>query len=251
MLRKISIPVTAAVLSLLGVALADSHFALAVPVGVLAVLVAPGLSVQHLLFPESQVSGAERAALTVGLSFAIVIVAALGLNAVTKLTPLTWSLALALITCASAVAAAGRTVTDRSLRSARPTKPLGARRGAAIGLSVLAVLLITAAFSLAVRGASHLAARSHFTEAWLLPNTRDPGLAVFGLQNREGHRVTYRVVVQGKHRHVVRQAQVTLNNDGWWRETMPIPPTRRLIARVYLADRPTAVYRMVKLAGGG
>lgn len=251
MLREISMLVSAAVLSLLGVALAGSHMGLAIPVGVLAVLVAPGLSLQWLLFPGSQVSGAERAALTAGLSFTVVIIAALGLNAVTELTPQTWSRVLALVTCTSAAAASGRAVRNRSRRPAPAVKPARARRGALIGVSVVAALLLIAAFSLAVQGATRLAARTTFTQVWFLRSSRESGLGLIGLQNREGHRVTYRVVIQGKQGRDVRRAQVTLNNGGQWRETVPIAGSPRMIARVYLADRPRAVYRQVELAGGG
>ncbi|HEX4215159.1 MAG TPA: DUF1616 domain-containing protein [Candidatus Dormibacteraeota bacterium] len=215
---------------------------LGVLLGVPLVLVLPGLALTGALWPRGR-GVPERAALAIGLSLALAAVSALALNWLPGgVTPARSTVLLGMVTLVGAcVAAARRPLEDPAARPRDPWRPpIRAHQAAML---VLALALVGAAVTLAVRGAEQ-ATGPGFTQAWMLPR---PNAVAVGLGNDQGAAQAYRVVLNDDGQTLQTWGDVRLAAGAHWSATASVPAGAgsEVTLRVYRRSDPERVYRQL------
>lgn len=224
---------------------------LRVVLGVLLVLVIPGLFVTSAVFPGRLFGVPERVALTLGTSLVVIALGGQLLNlTATGLHAVSWVI---LILAVVAVAVASRRLRDRKavagwLRIDRST--IHAVRGASrqLVLVAAAAVLVLAAFVVSRAGAEATATPG-FTELWMRPTGTDAASVELGVRSAELSDAEYRLELraQGEFRD---DWTFVLAPGQEWRTTFELPAdlaSERIDAELYRADRPDEVYRQVVL----
>lgn len=226
------------------------------------VLALPGYAVTRALFPGRTLDAAEQAAMTIGLSISLAIVAGLILNVLPwGLTESTWGWLLGGLTLAACAVAwqrvqarIGATKSDLdSRRSAAPEGPAPAssaparaagaspvpasasnsasaatvarRRAAVPGLQV-AMLVAAAGLVLAALGVARLGVavqpQAPFTQLWLLPGPTGTSVQI-GVTNHEGSSLGYRLVVLEDGQQIAQWSPVDLADGVTWQVDYTLP----------------------------
>jgi uncharacterized membrane protein len=244
---------------------------LRVPLGLVAVLFAPGYALVAALFPRrDDLDGVARAALSFGLSVAVLPVIALVLNALTwgiRPWPIALSLSLwILLLCSTAL------WRRRALASSGPVymppaiDGLGWWRGLSsrvrayyiIGGLALAAVLIAGTVALLLPDPT-----ARTTEFYVLgpkgiaenyPREVAPGQEMqvqLGISNREGTRARYRVEVRAEGQLLAQLGPIALEDGATWEAALRYALARagddqRIDILLFYNDHPTP-YRQLRL----
>ncbi|MER8423354.1 hypothetical protein [Mesorhizobium sp. M1403] len=213
------------------VAVSDSLL-LRTALGAPMVLLVPGHAVLRAIGVRTT-SALQHVVYAVGASLAAGIAGGFALNAAGFLTPLGWALWFWAVTAVAALVAAGRRDTPDL-----PAWPAPARvrlwQGAAL---ILAVLVATGAYALAVRDEATYR-EFKYTEFWLLPSPNgEPGLLTVGIRSAEtqAQRFDLEITLDGQPFAVFRL--LTIAPDETWAREIPVP---------VLATRQTAEARLYR-----
>lgn len=213
--------------------------------------VLPGLSMTAALFPSNQLDLPRRLLLQLGLSLSVAILGALVLD----LTPFglrrtSWAVLLGLIVCAGCAVAARRR-TDLAPRMVRIWLP---RRtdAALVGLAI-AVVAGAVAFARTPLAAKNVVG---YTALSILPARGSTGSRAVRVDISSGelHTIGYRLELYiGQRVTDVRQMRLAPGQE--WQETFRLRSTRLtgrswIGARLYRDDRPSVVYRSVRIRPG-
>jgi hypothetical protein len=214
-----------AVLSALLVALLPSELVvLRGPAALALVFVLPGYALASAILPKTDVRVVERLLLSVALSIAATIFAALLLQfASVKETVGSWSLILAAVTVLAAVGGYAR----GNVRSiALPHVRIGRHEAAAL---VASVAILAGA---AVLGFTPLGAPSHTagtTALWTLPAPHKPDAVAVGAISDQLHTQRYVVDVDVDGRLRERFTKITLAPGATWTRTVTVGPGRPIV----------------------
>lgn len=279
------------VLALLALGPSPVTLALALPL----LLLLPGYVVTSALYPRADaLGGVARFALAIALSVAITPGVAFAANYTVGVYPLPILVGVASVTVSLAIVAAGRrsavpeddragpapgaraaTIADRyfhGTRSLRSTAPLEATTGFGVFLNLVIVAAILV-FAASVGFAALVPQGEGVTEAYLATTAdgnvtlvQDPaglsaeqrGSLVTVVNNEEGHRVKYTVVVvaqdvsrtddgvQVDGERVLDRQTGTLDSGDTWHVPVPASDGDRTVVRVYKgAAEGEAAYRLV------
>jgi uncharacterized membrane protein len=213
-------------------------------------LLLPGFALSAALWP-SGLGTAERAALSLGLSLALLALAAFALNLTpVGLTSVAWVALIGTISLAGLVAAALRT---RHAGSSSQSRGLVLRGPGWHGGAMLAIaaLVVFAAVCVAHFGAV-LQPRPGFTMLWLLPDADNGDRTVrVGITNEEQVRTRYMLQLVADGKQVQSWPELALDAGQSWQVIARLPPassgTATIEALLYRLDRPGEVYRRVQL----
>ena len=211
----------------------------------------PGAALCSAVFP-GQARTAETRVLAVALSLALTVLCGLGLNAIGRLTPAGWALALAGATVLFVLAALAR-------------RPAGLPAGLELRVSGFEALgpwwnriafAVAAALALgAVLLARHGAEAQHeyrYTEFWMVAAPGDhPSLATLGLFNAEQATATYGVDILLDGKLVDRWPPITLQPGETRTASLDLPQKAlggRVEAQLYRDGDRDTVYRKVWVA---
>ena len=258
MRRDLVLPGVACTVCLAALVAAVTHIpVITVPLGILAVLAAPGMVLQQALFPGKTIGTAERVMLTLGLSVVVAVLGGLLLNLTDPgLTPVTWGLLLTVVTAAATVMAArGGNPADRVRLASlfAPPRRLASLRGRTLRhvmpLVAATAALLLGAIVISLGGARHLADRSTFTQLWLMPRMGHPTQGLLGVHSEEGQVVRYNLalLVGGR---PVRGYQIELRDGQTWQRDIDLSPYRGsdVTAQLFRLGSPKRPYRQVRLA---
>ena len=241
-MRRVLLALAPVLLAVLLAAGADPLW-LTVPLGLVAVLVAPGHALVDLVAPH-HLRSAAALALVPATSAGCVALGGVALHLVgVPLAALSWSLLLAVVTVGATVLAARRDGATAPPAVPRPAVGDVVRVGLCLALAAGAVVL-------AQDSQRDLDAGQPLTQLWVAPG--NDGLRTVHLRNEEGGARTYDVRVRVG-TGVVQQLQAAVADGGTWTTTVPVrrdaPRLERLSVDVYLdgGDRP---YRRVVLEDG-
>jgi hypothetical protein len=259
MRRDLVLPVGACAVCLAALLAAVAHVPLlTIPLGALAVLVAPGMVLQQAFLPGKTIGTAERVALTLGLSLVLTVLGALLLNLTGPgLTPVTWGLFLSTVTATATVVVARRgSPADRVKLVSRvaPSTLLAPLRGRplrrVVPLVAATVALVFGAIVISQAGARQLADRSTFTQLWLMPQMGRPTQGLLGVHSEEGHVVRYNLAILVDGRPIQRY-RIELRSGQTWQRDIDLSPYRgsSVTAQLFRLDSPKRPYRQVGLAG--
>ena len=208
---------------------------LAVP----AVLILPGYALTSLVLRKKSFGWLERAASSVALSFALVIIVGVILN----LTP--WGLrasSWALLLNGVTVIIAGTSLSYKRGELPRAHLPALSAKAAVL------LTVITALSLLSFRVAGSTAVQAGFTELWVTHNA--PGPVTIGVDNQENGPQTYRLSVREGNRLVKEWPVVELSDRESWTTDLPEVDYASLRVFLYRSDEPSTVYREVSMTKG-
>lgn len=220
--------------------------------GAALALVAPGAAIGAALFPRGTLDRAERILVTLVGSIVVAILLGFLLTRVgIRLTPLSWAVALMLVTlvaAAAAIARAGRAWTIRlpdriELPAVRSLPRLD------LALVGLAVVVALSAAGIARLGAT-AQPQPGFSQLWLLP---EAGNAVrVGVRDEESGPASYHLVLRGTNGTITEWRDVRLAPGERWERSVAVPTAARagLELLLYRSDSPGTVYRRVGLPAG-
>lgn len=207
----------------------------------------PGYALTAALFPRTEVGRAERLLLSVGLSFATLILGAIALAQLgVTLTLDVWAALVETVVSAGCLIALLRRSSDGAPRA--PLPRLTQRQWVFFGLAGL--LGLTA---LALAGTPLAATNVQgYTAFWMLPaGDADAPQLQLGAESAELTIVSYRVEVSVGTGSAGEVARLTLAPGEKWEATYAIPEALRgqgvIAARLYRLDVPDEVYRQVLL----
>ncbi len=217
--------------------------------GVLLVLVLPGYALMALLFARRMPGIPEQVMLVLGISLAIAAVGGVTMNLLgVSLQRIPWVALLSTITVLASEAALLR----------RHGRPVSHPRVGDARLSTTEVLLfglagLVAVVGLAVsrRNAVEVYA-SGSTQFWMLPaGGTQPNAVQIGIASAEPAATTFAVQIQDGS-YQIQSPPIKLAPGKKWETTIEIPHSQSgpdtVEARLYLADRPGKVYRIVRLS---
>lgn len=228
---------------LAGIAVGLPHSLLRIPLGLLFALFFPGYALIATLYPRKEdLSGAERVALSLGTSLAVVSLIGLGVNFVPwgfRLGPVLLSLASFTAICSLLAAQARR----RLPQPERFTIEIGflfrQLRTLSWGQVAIAGVIITAIALVGLRlHAAHSPTGETFTEFYVL-NERGKAEAypdwipagksadvILGIINRELRRTTYTIAVRANNLLETTLGPVTLHDGQKWERNVRVSLTR-------------------------
>ena len=217
--------------------------------GPILVLVAPGAAAGLALFPRGTLDRAERVLVSLVGSVVVAIVLGFLMTRIgIRLTPISWTVALALVTVGGIAGAVIRVGGTRSIhvpdRIAVPT-------GRSIPRLDLRLVAVAALVTLSAAGIARLGASAQpepgFTQLWLLPGAGD-ALRI-GVADEEAGPVTYRLVLRSATGTIAEWKDVRLAPGQRWERSVTVPAAARgsVELLLYRADSPGIVYRRVGL----
>ena len=253
---------------LVGLAVSLPHSSLRVPLGLLSTLFFPGYTLIAALYPRREdLSGAERIALSLGSSLAIVSLIGLGLNFVPwgiRLGPILISLASFTAICSLLAAEARRRLPPAERFAIEIGFLFGQLHTLSWGQAAVAGVVITA---LALVGWGLHAASSRteetFTEFYVLnglekaaayPEWIPAGKSadiILGIINRELRRAKYTIMIQAGNQVVTTLGPLTLDAGQKWERNVQVslakPGTHQEIAFLLYKDGDPVPYRRLHL----
>ncbi len=217
---------------------------LRIPTVLPLVLALPGYAIVAAFFRPRELRPAEVVLLSIALSIAVTIFAALVLEALSvRLRTLPWMGVLAAVTLAAAARAhtVGHT---RTLVFRRPRVPGGIELLPVAG----ALLLLGGAAALGFTPLSAPKGTQGSTALWILPAPGARGGACVGLVSDQTHTASYTVDVTVAGRPAQRFGPVTLQPGAAWTRQVAVGAGRPLVQAVaHSAAKPAAVFETVAL----
>ncbi len=232
------------------------------------VLALPGLAMARALFPMLGLDGAERTAMTLGLSLTLAVLGGLVLDVLPwGLTAAKWGALLGGLTVLFSVVAGWRMRRIVSLGPAAPTA-LGpvpvptiealapgerriARRVSGAQAMMLVVATIVAFGSLAVaRLGVADQPQPGYTQLWMLGAPSGTQVTV-GIGNHEGGHMTYRLTLTIDGNAFRQWDAITVPDGATWEQTVDLPPAGailRIVDATLFRPTDTAPYREVHVA---
>ncbi len=237
-----------AVVGLLAAALTDLSPLIRGLLGVPLVIALPGYALTAVLIPDRAALGrTERTVLAVGMSIAVVILVALGLNQLPAgITNLTVAVAVSAITLLCTAVAAIRRRREPAAAPADPADADDAQHEASkrFGpeLLALAVILTVAAVFVAVLGTVQ-APQPGFTQLWMLDGATANSIQV-GIRDQEGSAIQYRLEIETQGQ-ILRTSEIDLASGQEALQTINLPALsgsspQTVTARLYRLDQPSA-----------
>jgi uncharacterized membrane protein len=195
------------------------------------------------------VGGADKIALSLGLSLTVDVLVGFTLNLFPiGLQALSWTLSLGLFTTIFALLTAFLRRGDITQVTRIPRLRITTYDGILFGLAIL-----VAAIAIWFAIIRPLEPQPSFTQFWMLPeNQASKSCAVsLGVQNFESTPVTYQVVMTSNGSQVSAWSSITLAPHEAWVRSVPVTPgtasSLYIEARLYREDKPTSVYRNVHM----
>ena len=217
------------------------HSLLASLLAVPAVLILPGYALTSVVLRRKSFGWIERAAASVALSFALVVIMGVALN----LTP--WGLrasSWALLLNGVTVVTAGFSLSYR--RDQLPEMHLPALSAkAAVVLTIMTALSL---LSFRVAAPNDAVREGGFTELWVTHDA--PGPVTVGVDNQESEPQTYRLSVREGNRLIKEWPVLALSAQETWTTDLPGVDYASLQVLLYRSDEPSTVYREVSMTKG-
>ncbi|KAB8139839.1 DUF1616 domain-containing protein [Chloroflexia bacterium SDU3-3] len=229
---------------------------LRLPLGVALVLFAPGYALQALLFARGSLDGVARAALSVGLSIALVPLLALLLNALPwGIRPLPITLALAatvgLLALAALVRRARWPVQVATAPAPRRWPLALAASTAAVALASALLIWLTAAPPAAPTEFYALGSQSMAESYPREAVVGEPVALTLGIASHEPQQASYRVAVRSAGAELLRTQPITLAPGAVAEQQMqfalPQAGDDQVVEIVLLADGQDEPYRRLQL----
>lgn len=208
----------------------------------------PGYSLTTALLPASTQEYPARLTYSVGLSFAIAILAGMALNlSPNGLKPLPWALILGGITIPLTIVA-----LVRRLREAEEGPRFSLQLKPVHGLLLAAALVVLVGGYSLTRNGAISEGYAGFTQAWLLPcDSADAGCLRVGVRNLEHEAVQYRVDLLAGGEVASDWATLELEPGAGWDWTVQLTAEQLAADEaelvVYRLDQPDQVYRHATL----
>jgi uncharacterized membrane protein len=219
---------------------------------VLLVVVLPGYSLTAALFAGLRIDWPRRVLLTFGLGLSVSIVVALVLNLFPSgLRSWTWALALLIATCSGCAIAAARRRRRGPVNPAVPTFSFPRVRLRDLCVALVALVVFGGAVAFA---RTPLAAKNAqgYSAVWLLPGAGGTTTRVrVGVTSAEQQARSYRLVLRIGSKIVYRR-KLALAPGGNFATVVKLggrqPRGAKLVASLYLRDRPNSIYRLARLS---
>ncbi len=214
-------------------------------------LVLPGYWLTAALLPTPALGAASRAALSVGFSIVLCVLAGLLLNLTSGgLSSTAWVLTMGGVTLLGSAAGwlrGGRRLDERSAPAIRSQLP-GRRQSTLLGL---AAVLLLGAFGLA-RFSAVQHNQPDFTQLWMVPDAASAGRVIqLGLRNQERAAQTFALELRVDGEIVNEWRPIRLAPQQTWQAQVVAPDGHPFAGTVeallYRTDAPGQVYRHVLL----
>ena len=253
---------------LIGIAVGLPDSPLRIPLSLLLVLFSPGYALIAALYPRREdLSTAERVALSLGTSLAIVALIGLGLNFLpwgVRLIPILVSLASFIAICSALAARARSRLHPTERFTIEIQSLLGYLRKVSWGPAAVAAVIIAA---ITLAGWRLYAANSHtgetFTEFYVLNDSGKaeaypdwiaagkPAEVILGIINKEMRRATYRITIRANGRPEITLGPFPLGTGERWEKkvqvSLPQPGAHQEIEFLLFKDSISVPYRRLHL----
>lgn len=235
----------------LGVVLADiQNIPLRTVLALPVMFIFPGYAFHTVIFTEDRLNTTERFAYTIGLSFSFTILGGFVIYlSPWTLTPVPWMVYFTVIIVLFSVIAM---IKRFSVDSGEPLSYNVVRNGSRTeyGLFVVAILIIGVAIW-GSRLANDNRPHNGFSELWMIPQEEQDTIIVeVGFRSYEQHITTYHIEVLKDDEILLDETNIELVPSESWKVEFSVPKDvfpDEMVARLYLVDEPTTVYREVNL----
>ena len=243
-------------------ALASVFAVLALPAGPLRFLATlplvvwlPGFALMRAM-GRQLVRGLEGFCLVVGISMSIAILTGYGLNAIGRMTPEGWAIALATVVVLCTLVSPH---SDRNRNFLLPLwvrleslRPLSGAACLKVGLVLASMGIAGGAYAIALDGFTRYR-QFKYTELWMVPDQPARSDTVrIGVRNMEGEPSNYQLQVMQDGALIAQLSAIALDDGGQWAVpvTVSFDPQKpsRIEARLYNSAEPHRLYRQVWLS---